>query len=133
MEKMPYHFLLALGTILAFVPVIVLYMIFAGRLDSQKVDSEIVNGLVTVSGLIFAFQPTYFKIPRKGRLRLHSTAIFSVEGLLLGITGYSYVSSTLDLGFLSRYTLFIASGSLVYNIFMTIFFMLADLVYHSEF
>jgi len=95
------------------------------------VESEIVNGLVTVSGLIFAFQPTFFRKPRNTILRMMFMAIFLVESLLLGITGYSYVTDTLTLGNLSVFTLLTAFSSLILNISMTAFFVLVDLVVQS--
>lgn len=118
--------------IFAFVPVLFLARVFTGKISFEaKVESEIVNGLITVSGLIFAFQPTFFRHPKEGILRLVYLAIFLVEGLLLGLTGYNYVVSTLDLGYLTTSTLLFASGSLFLNISMTAFFVLADLMIQS--
>jgi hypothetical protein len=126
-------FLLLIMVIFAFVPVIILALIFSKGVSSgTKVESEIVNGLVTVSSLIFAFQPTFFKTSKRGTLRLAFTAIFLVEGILLTLTGYSYVINTLNQGYLSISTLFIASGSLFFNASMTVFFVLADLAVQSS-
>ena len=132
MEKI-YIVLTFVLAIFSFVPVVIIYLVFGGTISHEaKIESEIINGLVTVSGLIFAFQPTFFRAPKASTLRLMFTAIFLVEGLLLGITGYNYVTSTLNLGYLSTYTLLCASNSLMLNISMTTFFVLADLVVQSQ-
>ena len=120
--------------ILAFMPVLVLFFIFPKAVFSEaKVETEIINGLVTVSGLIFVFQPTFFKATRtrSPKLRLMVMAIFLVEVALFVITGYSYVSNTLSQGYLSTSTLFTAVGSLFFNASMTVFFVLADLAVMS--
>jgi hypothetical protein len=125
--------LILVMAIFAFMPVVIVSLVFGKAISNEaKVESEIVNGLVTVSGLIFAFQPTFFKAPKVGTLRLMFTAIFLVEDLLLGITGYSYVTSTLNLGYLSTFTLLCASSSLFLNVSMTAFFVLSDLVVQSQ-
>ena len=130
--KSSYSVLVLVMGIFAFVPVVITYSIFAGAISYEaKVESEIVNGLVTVSGLIFAFQPTFFRKPKNTLLRLMFTAIFLVESLLLGITGYSYVTDTLAMGNLSVFTLLSAFSSLILNISMTAFFVLVDLVVQS--
>jgi hypothetical protein len=118
--------------VLAFLPVVITVLTFAGRVSlDAKVESDIVNGIVTVSGLIFAFQPSFFRKPKDTVLRLMFTAIFLVESLLLGITAYSYVVDTLSIGSLSEYTLLMAVGSLILNISMMVFFVIVDLAVHS--
>ena len=130
--KSSYSVLILVMGIFAFVPVVITYSMFSDEISNEaRVESEIVNGLVTVSGLIFAFQPTFFKKPKNSLLRLMFMAIFLVESLLLGITGYSYVTDTLKMGNLSVFTLLTAFSSLILNISMTVFFVLADLVVQS--
>jgi sterol desaturase/sphingolipid hydroxylase (fatty acid hydroxylase superfamily) len=120
-------------SVLAFLPVIITVSTFAGRVSlDAKVESDIVNGIVTVSGLIFAFQPSFFRKPKDTALRLMFTAIFLVESLLLGLTAYSYVVDALSIGGLSEYTLLIALGSLILNISMIVFFVIVDLAVHSH-
>lgn len=41
-----------------------------------NIDPEIANVLVTVSGLIFAFQPTFFKRPSEKTFRILFLVIF---------------------------------------------------------
>lgn len=131
--KSIYSVLVIVMAIFAFVPVLFLASVFTGKISFEaKVESEIVNGLVTVSGVIFAFQPTFFRRPKEGILRLAYLAIFLVEAVLLGLTGYNYVVSTLDLGYLTISTLLFAAGSLFLNVSMTAFFVLADLAIQSQ-
>jgi len=128
-----FRVLMLVMMIFAFVPVVILFSVFAGKISHEaKVETEIINGLVTVSGLIFAFQPMFFIVPKAGKVRVMFMAIFFLEGLLLGFTGYNYVTSTLDLGYLSTITLLCASGSLFINVSMTLFFVFADLLFQSQ-
>lgn len=132
MEKESYGVKFAL-LIFGFIPFVIMWSIFSSDVSMEKeVNSEIVNGIITVSGLIFAFQPAIFRVKKKGFYRPLFLAIFSVEGILLGLIGYNFIMNALNLGYLSGYTLFLASGSLFFNISMSAYFVLTDLVIQTE-
>jgi hypothetical protein len=59
-------------------------------------------------------------------------AIFSVEGLLLGLTGYYYALNGLKYGHLTGDTLELVASSLFFNISMSTYFVLVDLVTQTE-
>lgn len=120
--------LIFIATILAFIPVIIVALTFAGILSKiTEVDAEVINGLLTISGLIFAFQAAYFRKPKKPLHQFLFTAIFVVEIILFGLGGYSYVMDISNFGHPSTLTLFVAFSSLTYNISITGFFVLFDL------
>lgn len=120
--------LILIASILAFIPVAIVSLTFAGLLSKiSEVDAEVINGLLTVSGLIFAFQAAYFKKPRKPLHQMLFTAIFVVEIIVFGFSGYSYVMDISNFGNPSTFTLFVAFSSLTYNISITGFFVLFDL------
>ena len=127
------YILILIATILAFIPVIIISLSFAGIISKiTEVDPEIINGLLTVSGVIFAFQATYFRKPKKLIRQFLFTAIFVVEILLFGLSGYNYVTDISSFGHPSTLTLFIAFGSLIYNVSMTGFFVIFDLFFLPE-
>ena len=77
--------------IFSLIALVAILLVFPSGIPHEKeVNSEIVIGIVTVSGLIFAFQPTIFKIKKTGFYRILFLAIFSVEGLVLGLVGYNF-------------------------------------------
>ena len=98
----------------------------------KVVNSEIVIGIVTLSGLIFAFQPTIFKIKKTGFYRIWFLVIFSLEGLILGIIGYVFALNALNVGYLTEFALFVATLSLFVNLFMSAYFVLVDLLIQAE-
>ena len=133
MEKRHYPLMFALA-IFAFVPTIALSLVFSTGVSHEKeINPEIVTGLVTVSGLIFVFQPTILRVKKTGFYRILFLAIFSGEGIMIGLVGYNFIIDALNSGYyLSGDTLLLASGSLFFNISMSAYFVLADLVIQAE-
>lgn len=119
--------------IFAVIPIATILSIFPlGVPHEKKINPNIVNGMITVSGLIFAFQPIIFKIKKKEFYRILFLAIFSVEGLILGLTGYYYALNGLNYGYLTGDTLELVATSLFFNISMSTYFVLVDLVTQTE-
>lgn len=119
--------------IFAVIPIATTLSIFPlGVPHEKKINPAIVNGMLVVSGLIFAFQPIIFNIKKKGFYRILFLAIFSVEGLLLGLTGYYYALNGLNHGHLTGDTLELVATSLFFNISMSTYFVLVDLVTQTE-
>ena len=119
--------------IFAIIPIVTILSIFPlGVPHEKKINPAIVNGMLVVSGLIFAFQPIIFNIKKIGFHRILFLAIFSVEGLLLGLTGYHYALNGLNYGHLTGDTLELAASSLFFNISMSTYFVLVDLVTQTE-
>jgi hypothetical protein len=119
--------------IFSFIAVVTVALVYpSGIAHTKEVNSEIVIGIVTVSGLIFAFQPTIFKIKKIGFYRILFLAIFSLEGLLLGIVGYNFNANAQNLGYLTEDSLFLATASLFFNLVMSAYFVVLDLLMQSE-
>jgi hypothetical protein len=119
--------------IVSLIAVFAVVSVFPSKIpQDREVSSEIVIGIVTLSGLIFAFQPTIFKIKKTGFYRILFLAIFSVEGLVLGLVGYSFTSNALSLNYLTEYSLFLAYSSLILDLAMSAYFVLVDLVIQAE-
>jgi hypothetical protein len=119
--------------IFAVIPIATILSIFPlGVPHEKRVNPNIVNGMITVSGLIFAFQPIIFKLKKKGFYRILFLAIFSVEGLILGLTGYYYALNGLNYGYLTGDTLELVASSLFFNISMSTYFVLVDFVTQTE-
>ena len=119
--------------IFAVIPIATILSIFPlGVPHEKRVNPNIVNGMITVSGLIFAFQPIIFKLKKKGFYRILFLAIFSVEGLILGLTGYYYALNGLNYGYLTGDTLELVASSLFFNISMSTYFVLVDLATQTE-
>jgi len=115
------------------IPIATILSIFPlGVPHEKRVNPNIVNGMITVSGLIFAFQPIIFKLKKKGFYRILFLAIFSVEGLILGLTGYYYALNGLNYGYLTGDTLELVASSLFFNISMSTYFVLVDFVTQTE-
>lgn len=134
MEKM-FVLIFASLAISAFIPIIAITFVFlpTGVPYEAQIDPEILNGIITISGLVFAFQPAIFRAKKSGFFRLMFLAIFSAEGMLIGLVGYNYVFDALNLGnYLSGNTLFLATSSLFFNITMSAHFVLSDLVIEAE-
>lgn len=119
--------LILIIAVLAWVPIVIILPHTNLVSQMTKVDIEAIAGLLTISGLIFAFQATYFRKPKTVVHQLMFTAIFLAESLLLAFTGFSFVNDISNFGFTSTTTLFVAFGSLIYNISMTVFFVLFDI------
>lgn len=98
----------------------------------KQVSSEIVIGIVTLSGLIFAFQPTVFKMKKIGFYRTLYLALFSVEGLLLGVVGYEFTLNALSFNYLTEGSLFLATSSLLFNLTISAYFVIVDLMIQAE-
>jgi hypothetical protein len=115
------------------IAIVAIRQVFPSEIPHEKeVNSEIVIGIVTVSGLIFAFQPTIFKIKKIGFYRILFLVIFSVEGLVLGLVGYNFSVSALSSDHLTGDSLFLAYSSLVVSLVMSAYFVLVDLVMQTE-
>jgi hypothetical protein len=120
--------LILIPSAFALVAMVIIVLTFSGLISKiSEVNAEVINGLLTVSGVIFAFQATYFRKPRKQLHQILFTAIFVVEITLLGLSGFAYVKDISDFGYPSTYTLFVAFSSMIYNILITGFFVLFDL------
>ena len=125
--------LVFIAIILLIIAWTVVQSVFSFNIAYDKVvNSEIVIGIVTLSGLIFAFQPTIFKIKKTGFYRILFLVIFSFEGLILGIIGYVFALNALNVGYLTENALFVATASLFVNLFMSAYFVLVDLLIQTE-
>jgi len=119
--------------IFSLIAIVAIQSVFPSGVPHEKeVNSGIIIGIVTVSGLIFAFQPTIFKIKKTGFYRILFLVIFSVEGLVLGLVGYNFSTSALSLAHLTGDSLLLAYSSLVINLVMSAYFVLVDLVIQTE-
>jgi len=97
-----------------------------------EVESEIVNGILTASSIIFGFQSAFFKVPRKGKVRIFWISVFIGEALVIGSVGYNYVNSVMSLGYLTTNTLLSAFFSLALNLFNTVLLAFVDFLVFSE-
>jgi hypothetical protein len=100
--------------------------------DSTKVDSEIVNGILTASSIIFGFQFAFFRVPRNKKARIAWAGIFLGEALNIGFVGYNYLQTTMSYGYLSTYTLVLAFLSLAVNLLLTVVLAFLDWIISSE-
>jgi hypothetical protein len=76
-----------------------------------QVNPEIVNGLVTLSGIIFAFHLAFFKPSTEG----HKTLLL-LEVAFLGLVGAMIFLDFFMLGYISSRALYVAYISLTYNL-----------------
>jgi len=91
-----------------------------------KADPEIVNGILTVSSLIFAFQFAFFRY--KGKVRMGWVGILITQLLLIAGVGFKYVSDTISYGYLTTNTLLSAYLTFAYILLMTMVLALIDLL-----
>ncbi len=115
MTKIPFWpvlgFLLMIG-ILWIVPPLMLTLYGKRILTTAiQVNPEIVNGLLTLSGIIFAFHLAFFKPSTKG----HKTLLL-IEVAFLGLVGAEIFVDFSLFGYISSRTLFTAYFSLTYNL-----------------
>lgn len=78
---------------------------------ATQVDPEIVNGLATLSGIVFAFHLAFFKPSTEGH-----KALLLVEVALLGLVGVFIFLDFSLLGYISSRALYAAYLSLTYNL-----------------
>jgi len=73
-------------------------------LAHQEVDSEIVNGILTASSIIFGLQFAFFKPPNR-ILRLFWVLGIAFEVMMISFSGYYYMVDTMSYGFLTTRSL----------------------------
>jgi hypothetical protein len=98
----------------------------------QTVDPEVINGLLAVSGIVFAFQAFFFKKPKTQIRRLVFAVIFTIEVLTLSYIGISYVGDVMNAIFPSIGTFFFVFFSLIFTLANTAFFIVYDLFVNQE-
>jgi len=94
----------------------------------KEVESEIVNGIITASSIIFGFQFVSFRVPRKGKERLFYSFVFLYEALLIGFVGFSYLQNVAINGYLTGGTLILAFTSLITVLLWVILFSFLDFI-----
>jgi uncharacterized membrane protein len=93
----------------------------------QTVNPEVINGLLAVSGIVFAFQAFFLKKPKKTIRRLVFAIIFLIEVVTLAYIGFSYVGDVSNGIFPSIGTFFFVFFSLIFTLANTAFFIIYDL------
>ena len=96
-----------------------------------EVDAEIVNGILTVSGIIFGFEFAFFKAPNKIARILWLFSLIS-QMFLIGWVGFKYLSDTMSYGYLTTNTLLSAYLSFSFVLFFTIVLGLFEWVFSSK-
>ena len=101
--------------------------------DINDVNPNIVNGLLTMSGIVLAFQPIIFRARKIFFYRFLFVLVFLFEGVLLTIVGYSFVSDAIGVGNFSGTTLYYTTWSLFSNIAFLVYLIFADLLVTADY
>jgi hypothetical protein len=113
--------------IAAFIFTISLFFVYSywkGTTVSTEVDSETINGILTVSGIIFGFQFAFFKTPKeKGRIIW--IILFLCEVVFLAIAATVYVHATIY-GIITTDTLLFVFLSFLFILASTVFIAMID-------
>ena len=132
LEKSDLLFMLVpsiLGTIAFIISIFAFWGLFLKIASIQTVDAEAINGLLAISGIIFAFQAFFLKKPIKRIRRLVFTVIFLIEVLTLSYIGFSYIGDISNAIFPSIGTFFFVFFSLIFTLANTSFFIVYDLFF----
>ena len=128
------NFLRYFAMVPLFASVIILILLFPhGIPDINDVNPNIVNGLLTMSGIVFAFQPIIFRARKIFFYRFLFVLVFLFEGVLLTIVGYSFVSDAIGVGNFSGTTLYYTTWSLFSNIAFLVYLIFADLLVTADY
>jgi hypothetical protein len=100
--------------------------------STNNINPNILNGLVTLSGIVFAFQPVIFRTKKIFFYRYLFMIPFLLEGVFVGNVGYSFISDALNTGTFSGLTLYATAFSLFLNISYLVYFVFADLIVEME-
>jgi len=96
----------------------------------KEVDSEVVNGILTVSGIIFGFQFAVFR-PTKWIDRIAMIGILLLEVTALGVVGTVYVKDVLY-GAITTNTLLAVFLAFAYVLLSTVMFAVLDFFFFSK-
>jgi hypothetical protein len=100
---------------------------------SNRFNPEVLNGLLALSGIIFAFQPIIFRTKKVWFYRYIFMCAFLWEAILLGQVSYLLVSDSVNLnGTFSGTTFWCATVSLFTNISFLVYFVFADLLVEMD-
>ncbi len=70
-----------------------------------EADPEVVNGILTVAGIIFGFQFAFFKAPTASKLRAIWVFALVYQVFAIAWVAFNYVNDTMEHGFLTTDTL----------------------------
>ena len=130
-DKLDLIFILVLPTILGFTSLMISLYEFWGLLHKivivQTVNPEVISGLLSVSGIVFAFQAFFLKKPKKTVRRLVFAIIFLVEVSTLAFIGFGCVGDVSSGIFPRIPTFFLVFFSLSFTLATTAFFIIYDL------
>ena len=93
--------------------------------DVTKADPEVVNGILTVSGIVFGFQFAFFKTPKE-KTRILWVVILICEVFSIAWVGFRYVSDTMSYAFLTTNTLLSTYLAFALILFFTIILAILD-------
>lgn len=113
---------------------VMMYLVFPHGIPSEaNVNPNMLTGLITLSGVIFAFQPVIFRTKKVWFNRFLAKVVYLYEGLLIGEVGYSFVSDALSsTGTFSGSSLWYVALSMFTNIAFTVYLVFADLFLEME-
>ena len=116
-----------LGIISFSISVYACWGLFLNIVHIQSVNPEAISGLLTISGIVFAFQAFFMKKPKKVIRRLFFAVIFIIEVVVLSFIGFSYIGDISNGIFPSIGTFFLVFFSLIFTLVNTAFFIVYDL------
>ncbi len=128
------QFLLMLATAIPFIAsTIATFTVFPSGIPDKTFASDSINGILAITGIIFAFQPVIFRPKKVWIYRYIFLAIFLYEGLLLSFTSYNFVTDSLNLsGSFSGNTFYYGTFGLFSTIAFLIYFVFADLIVEMQ-
>jgi membrane-associated HD superfamily phosphohydrolase len=85
----------------------------------ERVEATTVNGIITVSSIIFGFSTFQVRERREIR-RVIFLLIFSLQVIVLSVVGFSYYASNIVLGYATVLTMTLATTSLYVNLFSSL-------------
>jgi len=98
---------------------------------AAKADSEAVNGILTVTGILFGLEFAFFKAP-KGKARILWVFALLFQAILLASLSFRYVSDTMSYGYLTTNTLLIANFDFAFVLFFTAILAALDLIIQRD-
>jgi hypothetical protein len=120
-------------SIIAFsVSVYSFYGIIEKITTTQTVDAEVINGLLSISGILFAFQAFFLKRPEKMIRKGFFGVILMIEIIALSVIGSSYINDVTLGIFPSIATLYATYFSLLLTLINTGYFIAYDLFFPSQ-
>jgi len=122
-----FEFVIIFSALIIAAALLFLYSYWGLTTTVTEIDSEVINGILTVSGIIFGFQFAFFKAP-KGKTRIVWIALLLIEVIALGLVGAKYVNDALY-GSLTTNTLLTVFLGFVFILFSTVMFAAFDYYY----